>query len=179
MTKGFIVGVALAAALLPGTAMAQEGAKLDCISTGADATLKASLGLAMTGDGDEASREALFKQLGIITDACVARHSITEEQKGSYFDYGLARISREYMIGDLARSNLAPGVVDKALDFGPRGANPDLSSEMTDDQVNRIVQAYIDAGIDIETIDEASWQKVGAYAAATSIYWNKRKALGF
>jgi methionine synthase I (cobalamin-dependent) len=99
-------------------------------------------------------------------------------QKGNYFDYGLARISREYLIGDLAKSNLSSGIVDKALDFGPSGSNPDLSADMTEDQIMSIVQAYIAAGVDIAKVDTAIWEKVGAYAAATSIYWNKRKALG-
>ncbi len=42
-----------------------------------------------------------------------------------------------------------------------------------------IVQAYIDSGVDIEKIDGAVWERVGAYAAATSIYWNRRKLLAF
>jgi hypothetical protein len=178
MVKGLMAGLALAAAALPGAAMAQEGAKLDCVPTSTNANLKASIGSAMTGTGDDASRDALFKQLGTITDACVARHGIAEVQKGNYFDYGLARISREYLIGDLAKSNLSSGIVDKALDFGPSGSNPDLSADMTEDQIMSIVQAYIAAGVDIAKVDTAIWEKVGAYAAATSIYWNKRKALG-
>ena len=40
-------------------------------------------------------------------------------------------------------------------------------------------QAYIDSGVDIEKVDTTVWEKVGAYAAATSIYWNKRKQLPF
>ena len=80
---------------------------------------------------------------------------------------------------DIATFDLAPGVVDRALDFGPAGANPDLSSEMSEEQIMKIVQAYIEAGIDIEKVDTAVWEKVGAYAAATSIYWNKRKLLPF
>ena len=70
-------------------------------------------------------------------------------------------------------------IVDKALDFGPSGANPDLTGEMTDEQINTIVQAYVESGVDIEKVDQKVWERVGAYAAATSIYWNKRKALPF
>ena len=179
MLKGLMVGAALAISALPGAALAQEGAKFDCVTNDSSATLKASLGAAMTGEGDDASREALFKQLAAVTDACVARHGIAEANKGDYFDYGLARISREWLIGDLARNNLSNTLVDKALDFGPKGANPDLSSDMTDDQIMAIVQAYIDSGVDIEKVDSVVWEKVGAYAAATSIYWNKRKKLPF
>lgn len=179
MYKGLLAGVALAWAMLPVAVAAQEGAKFDCVSQGVSAPDKASIGAAMAGAGTDEIRDALFKQLGVVTDECVARYGIPAEQKGHYFDYSLARISREWLIGDIARLNLSSAVVDKALDFGPDRANPDLSGEMNDDQIMKIVQAYIESGVDIEKIDSAVWEKVGAYAAATSIYWNKRKLLTF
>jgi hypothetical protein len=179
MLKSLLAGAALLLVAAPGAAGAQEGAALDCVVQATDADLKASIGNAMTGAGDDASREALFKQLAAVVDGCIGRHGIADAQKGDYFDYSLARISREWLIGELARSKLSNLPVDKVLDFGPDGANPDLSADMTDDQIGAIVQAYTDAGIDIETIDQTVWEKVGAYAAATSIYWNKRKALPF
>jgi len=164
---------------LPGIASAQEGEKFDCVVSSIPSETRASIGNAMAGGGNEASREALFKDLGTVTDACVVRHSITAEQKGVYFDYSLARISREWLAADIGKLDLSSAVVDKALDFGPTGTNPDLSGDMTEDQIMKIVQAYIDAGVDIEKVEGAVWEKVGAYAAATSIYWNKRKQLAF
>ena len=163
MTKYGIVGAALVLAALPNAVSAQEGEKFDCVVASVPAGTKEMLGAAMAGAGDEASRDAMFKELATITDGCVARHGITDEQKGHYFDYSLARISREWL----------------AVDFGPEGTNPDLSSEMSEEQIMKIVQGYIDAGVDIEKVDGAVWEKVGAYAAATSIYWNKRKLLPF
>jgi hypothetical protein len=179
MVKGLIAGAALAFAALPGAALAQEGAKFDCVVTSVPEGTKNSLGASMAGGGDDATREALFRQLATITDDCVARHGIAAEQKSNYFDYSLARISREWLVGDISKLNLSTTVVDKALDFGPNGANPDLSGDMTEDQIMKIVQAYIESGVDIEKVDGAAWEKVGAYAAATSIYWNKRKQLPF
>ena len=177
MIKALIAGAALMLAAVPGAAAAQDGEKLDCVVLPVPVATKESIGEAMAGGGDEASREALFKQLASLTDACVIRHGIAAEQKGSYFDYSLARISREWLANDIATLGLSPAVVDKALDFGPTGANPDLSADMTEEQIMKIVQAYVETGIDIETVDGAAWEKVGAYAAATSIYWNKRNQL--
>jgi hypothetical protein len=179
MLKGLMASAALAIAALPTLVAAQEGAKFDCAVSAVAADTKASIGAAMAGAGDDASREALFKQLATITEGCVATHGIAEAQKSAYFDYSLARISREWLVGDIAKLNLPAAIVDKALDFGPTGANPDLSSDMSEDQIMTIVQAYIDSGVDIEKVDDAAWEKVGAYAAATSIYWNKRKLLPF
>lgn len=179
MHKGWMAGAACLLATLPGVLAAQEGPKLDCVVTSITPDMKSSIGAAMSGGGDDASREALFKQLVTISDGCVTQHGITAEQKGSYFDYSLARISREWLAGEMARTNLSSAIVDKALDFGPDGANPDLSGDMTEAQIMTIVQAYIDSGVDIEKIDGAVWERVGAYAAATSIYWNRRKLLAF
>lgn len=80
---------------------------------------------------------------------------------------------------DIAKDNLSTRPVDEALDFGEGKTNPDISNKMTDRQIMAIVQAYIENGIDIDEVDGAVWEKVGAYAAATSIYWNKRKQLPF
>lgn len=179
MYKALMAGVMLAWATLPSTVLAQEGAKFDCVVTSVPQGTKASIGLSMSGDGDEAGRDALFKQLAVITDDCVTRHGIAAEHKSAYFDYSLARISREWLIGDISKLNLSTTVVDKALDFGPGRANPDLAADMSEDQIMTIVQAYIESGVDIDKVDSAAWEKVGAYAAATSIYWNKRKLLPF
>ncbi len=175
--KVLMAGTALMLAALPGAGTAQDGEKLDCVALSMPVDTKDSIGEAMAGGGDEASREALFKQLASITDACVVRHGIAAEQKGPYFDYSLARISREWLANDIAKLDLSPAIVDKALDFGPAGANPDLSTDMTEEQIMKIVQAYVESGVDIDKVDGAVWEKVGAYAAATSIYWNKRKLL--
>lgn len=179
MYKGMMAGVALALAALPGGAFAQEGAKFDCVVTSVTPGFKESLGVSMAGGGDELTRDVLFKQLATITDGCVTRHGISEDQKAIYFDYSLARISREWLVPEVAKYSLSTAIVDKALDFGPGRANPDLTGEMTEDQIGAIVQGYIDSGVDIEKIDGAAWEKVGAYAAATSIYWNKRSLLPF
>ncbi|HKX90183.1 MAG TPA: hypothetical protein VJM13_13305 [Sphingopyxis sp.] len=179
MIKALMAGTALALAALPGAAVAQEGEKLDCVVASVSGETRATIGEAMAGGGDQASRETLFKDLAAMADACAARHGIAAEQKGTYFDYSLARISREWLAADIGKLDLSSAVVDKALDFGPAGANPDLSSDMTEEQIMKIVQAYIDSGVDIEKVDGAVWEKVGAYAAATSIYWNKRQQLPF
>ena len=179
MLKHLMAGAALALVAVSGAASAQDGAQLDCVPGAAPAALKSSIGQSMTSEGDEAKRNDLFEQLGKVVDDCAARHEIGEANKGDYFDYSLARISRDWLTGDISKAGLSTAAVDKALDFGPGKTNPDLSQDMTDEQIMTIVQAYIDSGVDIEKVDSTVWEKVGAYAAATSIYWNKRKSLPF
>lgn len=153
--------------------------KRDCAVASAANGLRSSLGASMIKDGEDALRERLFTQLHVVVDRCAEGHDIAAAIQPDYFEYTLASIAREWLMMELAKSNLSAAPVDKALDFGPRGANPDLSGDMSDDQIMLIVQAYIDSGVDIEKVDSGVWEKVGAYAAATSIYWNKRKLLTF
>jgi len=175
--KAWIAGAVLALVAAPGAAFAQDGAKLDCISGAASAELKVALGTAMAGSIDDAGHDALFARLSDVVDSCAAKHGIGESLKTEYFNYGLARIARDWLTGEIAKASLSTGPVDKALDFGIDGANPDLSNDMDEDQIMAIVTAYQDAGVDVEAVDQAVWEKVGAYAAATSLYWTNRQKL--
>lgn len=181
MIKALMAGAALMLAPWPGAVLAQElaqeNARLDCVNGDIDAGLKESLGASMAGSGEEGMRQTLLTHLATLVDVCAARHGIAEAQKSDYFDYSLARISREWLVEDLARLGMASPIVDKALDFGPGQTNPDLSGDMTEEQIKAVVQAYAETGVDTEKVDSAIWEKVGAYAAATSIYWNKRQWL--
>lgn len=159
---------------------AQEGAALDCPVQNSSAVLKAGLGNAMTGAGDEAERDNFFKQLGVVVDGCAEKHALADvDLKEIYYNYSLARIAREWLIVELEKSDISTGLVDTALDFSAGRTNPDLTGDMTEDQVNAVVQAYVKAGVDVEKIPQSVWEQVGAYAASTSIYWNNRQQLKF
>ncbi|SNS62085.1 hypothetical protein [Sphingopyxis indica] len=175
--KAWIAGAALALAAAPGAASAQDGAKLDCISGAASPELKAALGTAMAGSADKAGYDSLFGRFSEVVDSCAAEHGIGDEFKAEYFNYGLARIARDWLTGEIAKASLSTGPVDKALDFGIDGTNPDLANDMNEDQIMAIVAAYQEAGVDVEAVDQAVWEKVGAYAAATSLYWSNRRKL--
>ena len=55
-------------------------------------------------------------------------------------------------MGDISKLNLSTVVVDKALDFGPNGANPDLSADMTEDQIREtIAKVLAELGIEAPT----------------------------
>ncbi|MDZ3832654.1 MAG: hypothetical protein U0S50_12690 [Sphingopyxis sp.] len=177
MNKWMVASAALILAAQPGAALAQDGAALDCPVLSASADQRAAIGNAMIGATDDATRDDLFRQLSGIVEKCATEHGIAKEQQGDYFDYSLARASREWLAVDLGKVGMSPLVVDKALDFGPGGTNPDLSEDMSEPQILKIVQAYTEEGIDIDKVESGVWEKVGAYAAATSIYWRKRKLL--
>ena len=179
MSKALIAAAGAALAALSGAASAQEGDKLDCVVMSVQPDVRSALGQMMADGGNDASRDALVKELSVTADECMARQGIAAEQKAPYFDYSIARISREWLVSDIGRSGLATSIVDTALDFGPGRTNPDLSGALSEAQIMAIVQAYIDSGVDIEKIDAGVWEKIGAYAAATSIYWNRRKQLSF
>ncbi len=174
MTRIWIAAVALGFAGVPGAALAQDGAALDCVAKTISPDLRAQVGAAMAGSDSDAARP-LFEQFGALSTDCMTKNGIAADRKEVYFDYNLARVSREWFAGQIRRAGLSVDPVDRSLDFGPKGANPDLSSEMTEDQINTIINAYTAAGVDVESVDQSVWEKVGAYAAASSIYWNRRQ----
>lgn len=153
--------------------------RLDCALINAGFRLRSSIGESMTRESGASIREALFGRLRAVVDQCAIQYNIVQIQREDYFKYSLAAVSREWLMMDIAKDNLSTRPVDEALDFGEGKTNPDISNKMTDRQIMAIVQAYIENGIDIDEVDGAVWEKVGAYAAATSIYWNKRKQLPF
>lgn len=175
-----MAAAAAALATVPHGAAAQDGAVLDCPVQEAPAPLKTSIGQAMAGAGDDAANEPLFAQLNDIITACVTRHGIAEDVGRTYANYSVARIGREALIVDLAQANMSVSVIDKVLDFGPGATNPDLSDgNIEEKQVLQIVQGFIESGVDVDAVDGSVWEKVGAYAAATSMYWRSKAQLPF
>ncbi|HMO75026.1 MAG TPA: hypothetical protein PKD99_09390 [Sphingopyxis sp.] len=178
MIKTMAAGLALMAAALPAAVMAQEGAKLDCVLQDTADDLKESLFTAMMASDTEA-REPLFAQLRVFTTSCAERHGIAEDHRRSYFNYSLSRMMRDRLIEALAGLGISALPVDRALDFGPDGSNPALEGGITDEQLESIEQAYQADGVDFDNLDEAGLERIGMYAAITSIYWTSRADLPF
>ena len=131
---------------------------------------RAQLASAMT-TGDESVRARLSETLESAVKACAEQAGYNEAQSTAYFDIVLSEISRGWLIPELAKVGLANTVIDKALDFGPGRTNPALENDISEAQIGAIISGYIAAKVDIEKIPQQAWEQVGAYAAATAIYW--------
>lgn len=181
MVRLWLCGAVLAIAALPTAISAQSpvpsGTVLDCAVDRADPGLRRSLAGAMMGEGDDAAFDALLGRFSIIADGCTAGLALSDAQKKTYRDYGVARILRDWLAGELAGYGLSGATVDEALDFGPGRRNPALSGAMSEPQVKTLVQAFIEGGIDAENLSPQAWNAVGTYAAASSIYWSRREQL--
>ena len=177
MIRFWMCGAVLAAAMLPAAASAQLGDKLDCAVDRAEPPIKNLLAEALIGDGDNLGFERLLGQFSTIADSCTAGFVLDAAQKKAYLDYGVSRILREWLTSRLTSYGLSATAIDTALDFGPGRSNPRLSGEMSEDQVKILVQAFMEGGVDIESLGSPAWESVGTYAAVSSIYWRQRQAL--
>ena len=177
MIRFWMCGAVLAAAMLPAAASAQLGDKLDCAVDRAEPPFKNLLAEALIGDGDNLGFERLLGQFSTIADSCTAGFVLDAAQKKAYLDYGVSRILREWLTSRLTSYGLSATAIDTALDFGPGRSNPRLSGEMSEDQVKILVQAFMEGGVDIESLGSPAWESVGTYAAVSSIYWRQRQAL--
>lgn len=177
MIRFWVCGAALATAAMPVAASAQLGDKLDCAVERAEPPFKNLLAEALIGDGDNLGFERLLGQFSTIADSCAAGFTLDDAQKKAYLDYGVSSVLREWLIRRLASYGLSATAIDTALDFGPGRSNPRLSGEMSEDQVKILVQAFMEDGVDTESLSSPAWESVGTYAAVSSIYWRQRQAL--
>ena len=177
MIRFWVCGAALATAAMPVAASAQLGDKLDCAVERAEPPFKNLLAEALIGDGDNLGFERLLGQFSTIAESCAAGFTLDAAQKKAYLDYGVSSVLREWLIRRLASYGLSAPAIDTALDFGPGRSNPRLSGEMSEDQVKILVQAFMENGVDTESLSSPAWESVGTYAAVSSIYWRQRQAL--
>ncbi|OWR00135.1 hypothetical protein [Sphingopyxis witflariensis] len=177
MIRFWVCGAALATAAMPVAASAQLGDKLDCAVDKAEPPFKNLLAEALIGDGENLGFERLLGQFSTIADSCTSGFVLDAAQKKAYLDYGVSRILRDWLTSRLASYGLSATAIDTALDFGPGRSNPRLSGEMSEDQVKILVQAFMEGGVDTESLSSPAWESVGTYAAVSSIYWRQRQAL--
>ena len=177
MIRFLLSGAALALAAMPVAASAQLGDKLDCAVDKAEPPFKNLLAEALIGDGENLGFERLLGQFSTIADSCTSGFVLDAAQKKAYLDYGVSRILRDWLTSRLASYGLSATAIDTALDFGPGRSNPRLSGEMSEDQVKILVQAFMEGGVDTESLSSPAWESVGTYAAVSSIYWRQRQAL--
>lgn len=177
MIRFLLSGATLALAAMPVAASAQLGDKLDCAVDKAEPPFKNLLAEALIGDGENLGFERLLGQFSTIADSCTSGFVLDAVQKKAYLDYGVSRILRDWLTSRLASYGLSATAIDTALDFGPGRSNPRLSGEMSEDQVKILVQAFMEGGVDTESLSSPAWESVGTYAAVSSIYWRQRQAL--
>lgn len=174
MVRLLLNTAALMIAAWPMAAAAQPGTMLDCAVDRADPGLRRSLAGALIGDGDDAAFDALLGRFSTIADGCTASLTPDDERKKAYLDYGLSRVLREWLAGELAGFGLSAATIDDSLGLGEGRPNPILRGQMSEDQVKTLVQALIEGGIDAENLSPPAWNSVGTYAAASSLYWRRR-----
>jgi hypothetical protein len=68
-------------------------------------------------------------------------------------------------------------LIDATMVLGPGRSNP-VITELKDEQVEKLIKALTDSGVDILKMDEAIWPVVGGYLPLTSRVFQLEKELG-
>lgn len=162
----------LAGASLSSPAAAQSQAALDCVSNAAPESLRTGLANVMVKKDPGKEAETLVDQLTKLSDGCATQHGIADDKRIFYFGYNLARVPRSGLIAQMESVGIKSQPIDDALDFGPGRSNPKLDGDMDEAVVMKIITAVIGSGVAIEKVPADMWEKVGGYAAATSLMYN-------
>lgn len=160
----------IAAALIVAAPLPARAADPACAITRTTPEFRVEIAVAMTR-GDESESERLSQTLSDAVQACADAAGYDDQQGAAYFDFVLSEISRGWLIGELGKVGLSHVVIDKALDFGAGRTNSTLEEDISEAQIGAIISGYVAGGVEIEKVPQQAWELVGAYAAATGIYW--------
>ena len=160
---------------MPSPALAQSEDLLECVVGAVSVTLREDFGRALLSPGQDSEMLRTYEKLTAISDECSARFALSPTQSAAYLEYGVARISRDWLITEMAKLGLSDYVVNQALGFGPGRANLDFSQGLAKNQVALLARSFSEAGVDIENVPSGGWELVGSYIAATSKYWRSLK----
>jgi hypothetical protein len=170
-------GLVFMAAVTP-PAAARSDEVLGCAQAALGNEFPSRLGQMMTSENtDSTIADSIFEQLAKESDACGQRASMDAEELNAFFDYNMARISREWMAREMTSFGIDPAVIDRAAELGPGLKNPSMDAGVPDALIDAIVAAVAEAGVDTGNVPESGWSMVGSYLAATSAMWNAHAKL--
>lgn len=121
--------------------------------------------------GDNSQSDSLFDKLSAMVDTCAQAAGYNQQQGAAYFDLVMSEVTRGWLIAELEKVGLTHSVIDEAFDFGAGRANPSLGGNISEGQIEAVIGGFLVAGVDVDKVSEQTWEQVGAYAAATSLYW--------
>jgi phage terminase large subunit-like protein len=168
--------LALLLALVPAPALAEPDDLLECATARVTPAFRDKIADAMLAEESEEG-DALFAELARVADECVTRFALPADKGEAYFAYTVARLPHDAFTARLGQAGISAAVLDEALDFGAGRTNPVITGDLAPDQVEKLVAALAANGVDVEAVPQASWELVGAYAAATSLLWQSRAKL--
>ena len=98
-------------------------------------------------------------------------------QKDAYYEYAKLSATRSAFLQRITAAGLKPALLDATMDLGPGRSNP-VINDLKDEQVEKLIKALTDSGVDILKMDETIWPVVGGYLPLTSRVFQLEKELG-
>lgn len=163
-----IVWAAAALAILAATpAAAHTQDQLDCALEKTPGDLRASWVDAVIAPPSAEAREAIDAEMYRIASTCARELGISAADELKYLEYVDARVTQAELARRLEVSGVPAPVIDASLDYGPGRSNP-LLQELSDQQIDTMIAALGQAGVNLTALTAEDWDNIGGYASATN-----------
>lgn len=133
--------------------------------------------LVLADNENDPELDQQWDKLDGVAAACMKQTKVPAAQKDAYFEYAKLSATRSGFLQRITAAGLKPALIDATMDVGPGRTNP-VITDLKDEQVEKLIKALTDSGVDILKMDEAIWPVVGGYLPLTSRVFQLEKQLG-
>lgn len=155
--------VAVLALVLTSPAQALTRKQLDCPAKSVKPEVASRISELVLADKDgEPELDQQWEKLDAVAAACMKQTRVPAAQKDPYYEYAKLSATRSAFLQRITAAGLKPTLIDATMDLGPGRSNP-VITELKDEQVEKLIKALTDSGVDILKMDDAIWPVVGGY----------------
>lgn len=169
------VATAVLSVATPAQALTRQ--QLDCPAKAVSPDLAHRLSVLILDDNrKENELEQQTASIDVAAAQCMKQLKVPAAQQEAYYDYARLSAIRAGFVRRITTAGLRPALLDQTFDLGPGRGNPDIT-DLTDEQVERLLEALAKSGVKVEQVDEAIWPVVGGYLPLTSRVFQLEKQL--
>lgn len=170
--------VAALALALTSPAQALTRKQLDCPAKSVKPDVASRLSELILADKENNTElDQQWDKLDAVAAACMKQTKVPAAQKDAYYEYAKLSATRSAFLQRITAAGLKPALLDATMDLGPGRSNP-VINDLKDEQVEKLIKALTDSGVDILKMDETIWPVVGGYLPLTSRVFQLEKELG-
>lgn len=123
--------------------------------------------LVLADNENDPELDQQWDKLDGVAAACMKQTKVPAAQQDAYFEYAKLSATRSGFLQRITAAGLKPALIDATMDVGPGRSNP-VITDLKNEQVEKLIKALTDSGVDILKMDEAIWPVVGGYLPLTS-----------
>jgi hypothetical protein len=171
------VAVAALALALTSPAQALTRKQLDCPTKTVKPEVASRISVLVLADREnDTELDQQWDTLDGVAAACMKQTKVPAAQKDAYYEYAKLSATRSAFLQRITAAGLKPALLDATMDLGPGRTNP-VITDLKEEQVEKLIKAITDSGVDIVKMNEDIWPVVGGYLPLTSRVFQLEKEL--